>query len=443
MSTLVQNYKRALESTGTIEDEDGLLYFTYLDEDNVLQKQPLVVADKPLVLPHKENLVASRLEDVVIFHPLSESVIRGESEVLQRLRVLFGVRFKTVVSTLAGWMVDQAIDPKAAKRFSPKQKAFFDILADATTNTATALRKIIEAGFGGDPSYSMLSVYLRRTGATYEGQKVTRAAVVSFPFMEAKETKNKKQVWCGVEVSQKDMRMLTALFEYLIPGCEDPREAYNAGSNDTQAPYFDCLIHSFAKLMENLNYIIDLLGDKFEAGKHLRTDLSWVQEFEPLSQYRGQIPPMPYNDGQQLNKTPEPTTPTAQKVVNNGVSGVATKLDQSATTEPAKSTAGDSPLARLMNSVKEQEVNNRWSDNTTAPQATTTSSTGGGAFNSLMEEVYKKNGMPIPQGGFGASQNNAWGQQERPQSASAIRRRQADKAASINQAWTGMRSSNW
>lgn len=443
MSTLVQNYKRALESTGAVEDTDGLLYFTYLDEDNVLQKTPLTVVDKPLVLPHKENLVSSRLEEVVLFHPLSESVIRGESEVLQRLRVLFGVRFKTVVSTLAGWMVDQAVDPKAAKRFSPKQKAFFDILADSTTNTATALRKIIEAGFGGDPSHSMLNVYLRRTGATYEGQKVTRAAVVSFPFMEAKETKNKKQVWCGVEVSQKDMRMITALFEYLIPGCEDPREAYNAGSNDTQAPYFDCLIHTFAKLMENLNYIIDLLGDKFEAGKHLRTDLSWVQEFEPLSQYRGQIPPMPYNDGQPLNKTPEPTAVDAKKVVNNTVSGVMTKLDQSATQAPAKA-SDDSPLARLMNSVKDAEAQNRWSDNSQAPQAAAPASTGGGgAFNHLMEEVYKKNGMAIPQGGFGASQQNAWGQQERPQSASAIRRRQADARAGVNQAWTGMRSSNW
>lgn len=420
MSKLIEAYRKALQSVNYFENDAHELEYRFTDGDGKVVAVAATVESMPLLMPVSEVRTGNQLAERVLFHPLSEDVMNGESEVLQFLRRAMVVRFNATLCSMLIWMVETAINPKEAKRFGPKQKEFFNILADASDKTLTTLGKLVTVWLKRDTPYTLSKIYLRRTGATYMGKKMTRVAVVTFPFMEEEHisTKDKKTYWCGVEISKKDLNMLRNLVEYVIPHAGEVSETYNAGSSDPHAPYFDCLIHSFAKLMEPLNHLIKLFGDKYDGKENGYCDVTWVEDFEPINQHRGQIPPAKYNMGVTLNSRPQPTVkPNPSAAAHEGM-------------QPRPASTG-SVIDNLLGKTAPVQPN-QWESGGNQPAGNST-------FDALMNRVAERNGTMFNNAawpGMGV-QPAGWGMPPAPQSPNGLRRRAEMERNNILSAWTG------
>ena len=62
--------------------------------------QPAMVKGKRLVLPLQTHLAKSKQSEIVIFHPLSEHISRGESDVLEKFRSALNYLFKFTIGIL-------------------------------------------------------------------------------------------------------------------------------------------------------------------------------------------------------------------------------------------------------------------------------------------------------------------------------------------------------
>ena len=78
---LITLYKALLELGGMSSDRDGLVSgkLPGAKED----PRPVTIKGKRLVLPTQKQLTTSDWSDRIVFHPLYENVLRGESQVIE------------------------------------------------------------------------------------------------------------------------------------------------------------------------------------------------------------------------------------------------------------------------------------------------------------------------------------------------------------------------
>jgi hypothetical protein len=286
-----QLYKAITNSLGLIADENGLLSFPGKDGPT-----PALVDGVRLALPTPERLRSGAWSDLVAFHPLSEHTLRGESAVLKKVRTGVIFRLSAVLIELLQQLTVLGADSTRHSKLSPTAAKLLAEIKDVDAKTVSDLKTIIEKNFeSGGGAQKFLSIYMKR-GATLNGQKYARAAVVSFPFLDAlKETTDR--VVYGVQLRKKDVQALINLFLYILPDADD-LEAYSVGSRSTDAPYFDALMGTFHKVGHRLNEVIRIHKKQLENEMLLTTELDWYPALKDLSVYRDVIPPLAGNMGE-------------------------------------------------------------------------------------------------------------------------------------------------
>ena len=281
-------YKSIAEAVGLKADENGLLF---MDIDG--QHLPCELSGKRLALPTPAVLKDADWEHVVAFHPLSENVLRGESPVLKKLRVLMNLRVTYVMSKLLERLLDIAADHDYHKKLSPTAAEFLTRVPNADEKTVKALDKILDSlELTGDRR--LVSIYLKR-GGQLGGDKFSRVAVTSFPILDQFETDDHEIF--GVKMRGKDKETIANLFNYLIPNGNN-LELYSAGSNSATAPYFHCLVQAYVKLAKRLNAVVRVFKKHLEHADELTIGTDWETLIEDLSIYRDLIPSLSGNEGE-------------------------------------------------------------------------------------------------------------------------------------------------
>src|SRR5574343_72877 len=88
-------YKAILKYSGMEADDNGVI------SNNILGiKTPVSIEEKRLVLPVEIQLKNFIPSEKMIFHPLAENVLRGESMVLSYLRKAINVRINTAIGII-------------------------------------------------------------------------------------------------------------------------------------------------------------------------------------------------------------------------------------------------------------------------------------------------------------------------------------------------------
>jgi hypothetical protein len=289
---LIEFYEGVLKGL-SIEDTagTGLLSSTFDPE----KPTPVQVGGKRLALPVKDILRAGKKEDQVIFHPLSENVTRGESDIIKALRDYIQWRNQSVVMLLATTMGHLAANQSEHKQHSAKAKKYLQQIPDFDEKTYLALVKLMTR-VTSDPDRRIISISLRQGSKTKEDGTL-RSANVHFPLMDELE-KDELEIFEMHMPSKKAKKRIAKLFE-LILGDEATRKTYSYGSRNMEAPYLHALLTTHSRIAEHLNAVVEthtsLLGA--DLAKTLTTPLGWVPGLEEFAKFRAMVPPQSGNEG--------------------------------------------------------------------------------------------------------------------------------------------------
>lgn len=329
-------YREFLADAGAVVDKDG-----FVTLDRFGEKEPWLVKGKRLALPTHQQQRNFNGEKTVLFHPLYENAIKGESDVLADYRRTIGERISLSFMALAAQLLTIATSERMHKKLSPPQSKYLTLIPEADESMLDTLGKLIEACPLGQNQRVFTSIYLAKN-AELHGKKHKRVAVVSWPLYEAlvndglererkmeeraavrdkakkdkvepKDIPTPENKTFGVKLSVKERQVFIRLFEYLVPGLSEAYAAsgdmgeatYNRASDALVAPSMHALMQSIEAIIDPLNAICDLfqdkLGDNYDA---IRMKGDWVEAFNPdPSVYREEIkmvPPTIGNDGTPL-----------------------------------------------------------------------------------------------------------------------------------------------
>lgn len=314
---LLQHYKAFVESVpGNVVDQTG-----HILRETSEGLKPVVWVGKEAVLPTPEFLANPDWNKYIPFHPMCESIARGESDIIQLaqtfVRISLWDRFIDVARTLLQIAADQSLQTK----LTPAQQKLLSAISEADATTLENFGKIIAKSrhdYTDGVDRRIIAVYLRR-GGSQDGQRFSRTFVTRFPLYnellkaeDAKDAKDRKVF--DVQLRAKDIPVLKALHETIFPGDES---TYTIGTNSNLAPYYTVLLNGYANMAGQLNSIIKPFSKTKGVSLKL-IDLSW-DEGDNLTRFRNAIPALPHNEGNDPvadpNAAPQSAQPVAQQPV--------------------------------------------------------------------------------------------------------------------------------
>lgn len=297
---LIDLYRSILAAADLHADEDGYVSLHFSKD----KKQPFLVKGKRLVLPTRTQLTSPNAKESVKFHPMSENILRGESDVLEALRSALNMRLNITIATLSLELLTLACSPGEHAKLSPEQSEFLSHVKNPDIRMVETLKKIQNVMPIAQTQKNFASIYLKR-GGTVNGKKHARVGVVSFPLYQ--ELKKGGDEVYGVKLRVKDRVALVQLLEYIIPGIDQP-EAYNRGSDSQQAPFLDALMRAVLAVASPLNDVIERFRNQLEADPDsLVFPSDWVEAFDNLEAFRNEVRAIPMQAGNEgATKAAEP-----------------------------------------------------------------------------------------------------------------------------------------
>ena len=268
-------YSSILAFAGLEADADG--YISTIVANN---REPAVMGGLRLVLPMDQHLRNPNPKEKVIFHPLSENILRGESEVITKLRDVLNIRLNYTFGIVGNALLNLAASPEEHHKLTPDQTELLIALKDVDDITTRHFASIILEGIKNQANKMFMNIYLKRGGSIGE-KRYSRAGILTFSLYEDL-LKDGGEIY-GVKLRVKDRDALKKLYEFMLPGIETDTTCYNRGSDSTIAPYLDALMKTAMAIASRFNDIFDQYGKFIEFSDSLVFNGDWVETFENLN----------------------------------------------------------------------------------------------------------------------------------------------------------------
>jgi len=322
---IVDIYKSLIGIAAMKADDDGFVS-TQLGNS---EKSPTLVKGKRLVLPTKDQQRLSGSGNSVIFHPLQENTVRGESDVMAVFRNHVNKNLNFVTAYIAVSLLDLAISTDSHPKLSPEQSEFLSFVKDADEKTFTSFQQIMEKIMVGSAEDSFIHTYIRK-GGTCGGKKYSRVCVTSFPFYEnlnkVEEDKKPKAI-SNVRLRKADIAALNGLIKYLFPDINQP-EAYFGASNSSVAPSLDVIVKATTPIYNRFNEICKLFSNVIEGIDQVIIDTTYQESFKDLDQLYYEVQKIPMQEGNE-GTLPNQTTTAKEIVVDEKPIISAPKIENS------------------------------------------------------------------------------------------------------------------
>lgn len=281
MADIIKLYTDVLDSVG-VRVTNGICEIDTGDGDYI----PLTMKGKYLVLPTKEHLTNPNWDVKQAFHPLCESVIAKDSPVFNRLKDMMVTQVFSKLSLLLFKLSEITANTDGHKKLTIQQSKVLDCAPEADEKFVNVVSKIVLNTNALKGTNRLVSMVVSRNKilGDREYTRVGRAA-----FMGFKELMKSPQQLFGVKLRVKDRQYLINLLKYLLPDIIDD-DGYAMGSSSGIAPNFHALCLVYAKVMKDLNHKLKLF--KMET-----IQLDWVSELDNLIKFKGLVPILPGNKG--------------------------------------------------------------------------------------------------------------------------------------------------
>jgi len=285
---IVDIYKSILACGGMITDSEG-----FISVRMNTASEPAVIDGKRLVLPTQNQLMNPDRTNRIVFHPLAENILRGESDVISKLRSVFNIRLNYTFAAIGQNLLQIAASVTDHKKLTPDQSEILSIVKDVDDKTVIAFTSLMLNAMKQSADKCFINIYLKRK-ATIDGKVYSRGGVVTFPVLS--ELLKDQDSYFGVKLRVKDRNAFIQLHEYLLPNLKLDGH-YNRASNSDVAPYLDALMHAVMSVGSKFNDVLDLFGDLLDAKEDLVFDSDWVEPFENLAALLPQIRQIPMQAG--------------------------------------------------------------------------------------------------------------------------------------------------
>lgn len=273
---LTEIYKAILATGWLITDENGRVFRNLAGVgDDSGKKEAFVMLEKAVALPTRENLNASGRDNLLIFHPLMEGLVGGESPIVGKLRHAYGIRATYSGSTLFSFLLGGANHTTEYSKFSPDQLRLFKAIREVDEKTLKAWDKIVRQSIERHGATgAFVSSYIKRN-AEFDGQPYSRVNTLTFPIFEYLKNEEDKSI------RKDDRETFLNLFKFVFPEI-DTKNGYSYGTNSRIAPYLDALLGGFGKVFEIVNEFYDWFSPVIAMSENIRVDLDWVEWFKDI-----------------------------------------------------------------------------------------------------------------------------------------------------------------
>lgn len=292
---LIDIYKSILNTAGMKADDNGLVTVVY-----DVKSDPVTIDGKRLALPTPNNLNDASISNKIIFHPLRESLMRNESDVVQHLRQAINIRINFTIAAICKDLLKASAEIDNHSKLDPDQAEILSVLKEADDETVVKFVSIMLAAIKEHADRAFVNIYIKK-GGTVNDRKYSRAGIVTFPFYNELH-KNEDKIY-GVKLRAADRRSFIALFEYIFPGIAEAGK-YNVGSDSQVAPILDSLMRTVMGVACKLNDVLELFGNIIDEHETLMFDALWSDAFadlEALNPLIRQIPMQLGNEGKQTS----------------------------------------------------------------------------------------------------------------------------------------------
>src|SRR5690606_16029589 len=145
-------------------------------------KTPFTVNGKRVVLPTGDNLRKSDKETIV-YHPLSENITRGESDMIKAMRDTIMYEMTMKVITLITELARVAATPSEHKRLDGPSGKYLQQVQDLDERVYLFLRDKLLMRVGPEPENRLVSISLSK-GNSKADAGVLRSVKFRFPILD-------------------------------------------------------------------------------------------------------------------------------------------------------------------------------------------------------------------------------------------------------------------
>lgn len=313
MNQLINFYCQLLVAAGaTIENDE--IYYDGKPITIMVRKK-----SKQLVLPTTDRLKNSDWSKTVAFHPTGESITAGQSEVINILTNLIGLKLFNQIQLLSATIIDVCANEEYRKSFTAKQLKLFEKFNSIDKATNQLYLNIANKTTGVCGEHPLFTIRLDRGGEIC-GINYNRTAKL-IPYILKSEDR-----LCGVKPSTiRSAENIKAIYATIFP------ESLEFGTNADRFPYFIALLTLFKGVAEHLNKVKSVLGKLAPVGE---INLSWTDDIGNLSSFAKLIPQaLEGNIGVSLNKEAPKADKPAASNVSTAVVGNRIGLSQTSNDE--------------------------------------------------------------------------------------------------------------
>ena len=312
MSKLLDFYTQILDAGSMIVDDAGTISAKVANATT-----PQSVGGKRLVLPTKEYMAKQDKSDVILFNPLHENIMRGESEIMVKFRGNANLKLNYSLQTLLGHLLVIASSTGLHSQLTPKNFDLIAIMKNVDEKTIESYKSMVKAMPLGNHDKCFVHIFIKKS-AVVNGKNHRRGAIVLFPLYEeiVKAQSVNEAIVYGVKMRKRDLVVFKAVLEHLFPGIATP-DSYSRGSISDMAPTLDCLLQAVMCLASGINGIVDDYGHIVEQLKDLRYEDEWVSELNDLEQFTVDLrltPPQNGNEGTTAPAVQQFSPPAIQNV---------------------------------------------------------------------------------------------------------------------------------
>jgi hypothetical protein len=287
-------YKAILETGWLITDEQGMV-FRNLSVSNE-EKEPFIMLEKSVALPTRENLNRSGRDNLLIFHPLMEGLLGGESPVIGKLRRAYGIRFSYALGQLFSSLLGGVTHATEYNKFSPEQMDLLTTIKNVDEGTLKIWDKLMALSMEAHSmSNSLVDVYIKRD-VTVGDTAYSRFANVRFPIYDQLVNNPDKVFGSKMKIPPKDREVIIKLFEYMFPNI-GLKDSYSVGTKSRIAPYLDTLLGVYAKLFTITNTIFEKFQDVVVFDPAIKVELAWPEWFRDIESLKNLAQSVPQQYG--------------------------------------------------------------------------------------------------------------------------------------------------
>jgi len=246
-------YTKVAESLDLVVQDDYLMVPT---GDDLKQ---LTVGGVPMVIPTRDSISSMLDKDAAgnivtvkhLFNPLDETVVRGDSVTLTKLKTLVSVKLANKVAVMGSLLLTVGSNPEHQSKTGVLINKFLMRLGEAKNpgvkdavdaKTIDAWNNLYSASF--EPRMSaLLKVYVKK-GGKIGSAKYNRVTTIKSSIYEELCKLNKNEKLNGVRLRNKDITVFKILIEYLLEGITT-NGTIMYGSNDPTAPGFVTIMSAY------------------------------------------------------------------------------------------------------------------------------------------------------------------------------------------------------